>query len=66
LKITENDQELKLDPLFVDFLDDTIGIYEEVVDRNALRKYLDSRLDDYNALPQNVEMALVLFQEAIV
>jgi hypothetical protein len=39
--VTINNAEVSIDPLFVDFLDDSNGSYDEVVERNTLRTFLE-------------------------
>lgn len=50
-------------PVFGDFISATY--YEDMADPNALRKWMQSQLDDYNSLAGVVKMDLVLFKEAI-
>lgn len=40
-------------------------VYEEVYDQEALRNYLNVKLNDYNNEPRAIRMDLVLFKDAI-
>ncbi|KAJ8920059.1 hypothetical protein NQ315_011713 [Exocentrus adspersus] len=51
-------------PIYADFVNPW-GIYEEHQDVAALRKYLDSQMEEYNVSPGVVRMDLVLFRDAI-
>ena len=53
------------DAIFVDFLNDGMAGYEEVTDFQALREYLNEKLDNYNMLPKVKKMNLVLYKDAI-
>lgn len=51
-------------PVFGDFMN-PYNIYEDLQDFVALRKYLELQMEEYNASPGVVRMALVLFKDAI-
>ena len=40
-------------------------VYEELQDIDALKKFMETQLDDYNHTPGAVSMTLVLFRDAI-
>lgn len=41
------------------------SVYEDLQDRNNLKKFMQTQLEDYNEMPGLVPMNLVLFQDAI-
>lgn len=41
------------------------SIYEDLQDRNNLKKFMQTQLEDYSEMPGLVPMNLVLFQDAI-
>ncbi|KAM6908086.1 dynein axonemal heavy chain 2-like [Lycodopsis pacificus] len=51
-------------PIFGDFLSES-SVYEELLDMNSLKKFMETQLEDYNMTPGVVPMNLVLFQDAI-
>lgn len=51
-------------PIYTDFVN-AWGIYEEHQDVTALRKHLDTQMEEYNVSPGVVRMDLVLFKDAI-
>lgn len=51
-------------PVFGDFVNPW-GIYEDLTDPIALRKYLELQMEEYNVSPGVVRMDLVLFKDAI-
>lgn len=53
------------DAVYVDFLNENMRIYEEVVDFEKLRQYLIDQLENYNSQPKLIKMDLVLFKDAI-
>uniref|UniRef100_A0A3P8VN13 Dynein axonemal heavy chain 2 n=1 Tax=Cynoglossus semilaevis TaxID=244447 RepID=A0A3P8VN13_CYNSE len=53
----------KQPPLF-DFINDS-HVYEDLLDVNDLKKFMETKLEDYNLTPGVVPMSLVLFQDAI-
>ncbi|XP_075968107.1 dynein axonemal heavy chain 2 [Anarhichas minor] len=54
----------KQPPIFGDFLSES-SVYEELLDMNGLKKFMETQLEDYNVTPGVVPMNLVLFQDAI-
>lgn len=51
-------------PIFGDFVNPW-GIYEDLQDAAALRKYLELQMEEYNVSPGVVRMDLVLFRDAV-
>ncbi|KAF5308515.1 hypothetical protein FQR65_LT06180 [Abscondita terminalis] len=51
-------------PIFSDFVN-PFFIYEDLLEFQALRKYVDSQMIEYNSSPGVVRMDLVLFRDAI-
>lgn len=51
-------------PVFGDFVNPW-GIYEDLTDPVALRKYLELQMEEYNVSPGVIRMDLVLFRDAI-
>ncbi|XP_071050357.1 dynein axonemal heavy chain 2 isoform X2 [Onthophagus taurus] len=51
-------------PMFADFVN-PFGLYEDCRDPVALRKYLDTQMEEYNVSPGVVRMDLVLFRDAM-
>ena len=51
-------------PVFCDFLEDGAP-YSEVKDLNALKMFLEEKLEDYNLEPGYLPMELVLFRDAM-
>ncbi|KAF7269690.1 hypothetical protein GWI33_017275 [Rhynchophorus ferrugineus] len=51
-------------PIYADFVNPW-GIYEEHADQTALRKYIETQMEEYNVQPGVVPMDLVLFKEAL-
>lgn len=47
-----------------DFMNES-SVYEDLQDRNSLKKFMQTQLEDYNETPGLVPMNLVLFQDAI-
>lgn len=47
-----------------DFINDS-HVYEDLLDVNDLKKFMETKLEDYNLTPGVVPMSLVLFQDAI-
>lgn len=47
-----------------DFLSES-GVYEELLDLKALKKFMETQLEEYNLTVGVVPMTLVLFQDAI-
>lgn len=41
------------------------SVYEDLQDRNNLKRFMQTQLEDYNETPGLVPMNLVLFQDAI-
>lgn len=41
------------------------SVYEDLQDRNNLKRFMQTQLEDYNDTPGLVPMNLVLFQDAI-
>lgn len=41
------------------------SVYEDLQDRNSLKRFMQTQLEDYNDTPGLVPMNLVLFQDAI-
>jgi len=58
------DEELLVDPIFVDFLSEFEKAYDEVQDRSDLKLVIEEKLSEYNRKPQYIKMPLVLYQEA--
>nr|XP_040043942.1 dynein heavy chain 2, axonemal isoform X1 [Gasterosteus aculeatus aculeatus] len=54
----------KQPPIFGDFLSES-GVYEELLDLKALKKFMETQLEEYNLTVGVVPMTLVLFQDAI-
>nr|XP_015196051.1 PREDICTED: dynein heavy chain 2, axonemal isoform X1 [Lepisosteus oculatus]XP_015196052.1 PREDICTED: dynein heavy chain 2, axonemal isoform X1 [Lepisosteus oculatus]XP_015196053.1 PREDICTED: dynein heavy chain 2, axonemal isoform X1 [Lepisosteus oculatus] len=54
----------KQPPLFGDFLREP-RVYEDLMDFKALKKFMETQLEDYNLTPGIVPMSLVLFRDAI-
>ncbi|XP_066267393.1 dynein axonemal heavy chain 2-like isoform X1 [Branchiostoma lanceolatum] len=54
----------KQPPIFGDFLNDK-GVYEDMTDIKALKKYMEDQLEDYNNTPGWIAMDLVLFRDAM-
>ncbi|XP_054656624.1 dynein axonemal heavy chain 2 [Dunckerocampus dactyliophorus] len=54
----------KQPPVFGDFLSES-GVYEDLLDMNSLKKFMETQLEDYNLTPGIVPMNLVLFRDAI-
>ncbi|XP_034551682.1 dynein heavy chain 2, axonemal-like [Notolabrus celidotus] len=54
----------KQPPIFGDFLS-KFGVYEDLQDETSLKKFMESKLEDYNLTPGTVPMNLVLFRDAI-
>jgi len=53
------------DAIFVDFLNENMRVYEEVLHFDKLREYLLDKLETYNTQPKLIKMDLVLFKDAI-
>ena len=53
------------DALYVDFLNESKRVYEEVQDFDKLRQYITDQLQKYNEDPKLPKMDLVLFKDAI-
>lgn len=51
-------------PVFADFVN-PFGVYEDIQDHTALRKYIELQMEEYNVSPGVVRMDLVLFKDAI-
>lgn len=51
-------------PVFGDFVNPW-NIYEDLQDPVALRKYIESQMEEYNVSPGVVRMNLVLFKDAV-
>lgn len=47
-----------------DFLNES-RLYEDILDMKDLKRFLETRLDDYNLTPAVVPMSLVFFRDAI-
>ncbi|KAI5104428.1 dynein heavy chain 2, axonemal isoform X1 [Silurus meridionalis] len=54
----------KQPPIFGDFLKEP-RVYEDLLDFKALKRFIESQLEDYNLTPGVVPMNLVLFRDAI-
>ncbi|KAF5308522.1 hypothetical protein FQR65_LT06187 [Abscondita terminalis] len=59
--LCNNNKEI---PIFADFVN-PFFIYEDLLEFQALRKYVDSQMIEYNSSPGVVRMDLVLFRDAI-
>lgn len=53
------------DPIFVDFMNEQMIVYEEVTNFPSLRDFLNDKLVQYNRQPKLTSMDLVLFKDAI-
>ncbi|KAM9425745.1 dynein axonemal heavy chain 2 [Pholidichthys leucotaenia] len=54
----------KQPPIFGDFMSES-SIYEDLQDMKALKKFMETQIEDYNLTPGTVPMNLVLFRDAI-
>ncbi|XP_040887758.1 dynein heavy chain 2, axonemal [Toxotes jaculatrix] len=54
----------KQPPIFGDFLNES-HVYEDLLDMNSLKKFMETQLEDYNLTSGVVPMSLVLFRDAI-
>ncbi|KAG7496340.1 dynein heavy chain 2, axonemal [Solea senegalensis] len=54
----------KQPPIFGDFMSES-HVYEDLLDLNDLKKFMETKLEDYNLTPGEVPMSLVLFRDAI-
>ncbi|XP_071951094.1 dynein axonemal heavy chain 2-like isoform X2 [Antedon mediterranea] len=56
----------KQPPIFGDFMTQgEVPIYEDLQEFNALKKFMEEALEDYNSTPGVISMDLVLFRDAI-
>jgi len=53
------------EPIYIDFLNESMQVYEEVTNFPKLREYLNEKLVSYNTMPKLISMDLVLFGDAI-
>ena len=51
-------------PTYADFVN-PYGMYEDVLDLETARKFLEVQMEEYNASPGVVRMDLVLFRDAL-
>ncbi|CAJ1086733.1 dynein heavy chain 2%2C axonemal-like [Xyrichtys novacula] len=54
----------KQPPIFGDFMSE-FGVYEDLLDVKSLKKFMETKLEDYNMTPGVVPMSLVLFRDAV-
>jgi dynein heavy chain len=52
-------------PVFVNFLNPR-GMYEDLIDCDKLRKYLEEKIEEYNTTPGVVYVDLVLFKDMLI
>lgn len=54
----------KVCPIFGDFIS-TFGFYEDLTDIQAIKTFLETQMEEYNASPGVTRVDLVLFKDAI-